>query len=101
MNKPAHLSIGGLVAMGFDASGRFLLTISHSGRGVFAVDNWQRVARDSALAYPEDGVAIGIGPISEERVAVFLRDERKECIELNSPDGKFTLFGNSDGITIT
>ena len=30
-----YLHIGGLVAAGFDPSGAYLLTITHSGRGVF------------------------------------------------------------------
>ena len=101
MKKPTHIMIGGLVALGFDASGRFLLTVSHSGRGVFAVESWQRVARDAAVSYPEDGVAIGIGPIAGERIPVSSRDEKKESIELTSPDGRFTLLGEPDGITMT
>ncbi len=101
MKKSAHLMIGGLVAMGFDASGRFLLALSHSGRGVFEVEGWQRVARDSTIAYPNEGVAFGIGPIAGELVAVLSRDEKKERIELKSPDGRFTLLGESDGITVT
>jgi len=101
MKQPRHLLVGGLVAMGFDASGKFLLTVSHSGRGVFSIDTWQRVARDPAIAYPADGVAIGIGPIAGERVAVASRDERKEKIEMQSPDGRFHLVGESDGISIS
>ena len=100
MKRPTHLMIGGLVAMGFDASGRFLLTVSHSGRAVFSVENWQRVARDASLAYPNDGVAIGIGPIDGERVAVLSRDEKKERIEMTSPDGSLQLVGESDGISV-
>lgn len=86
--------------MGFDASGKFLLTVSHSGRAVFSVENWQRVARDASLAYPNDGVAIGIGPIDGEQVAVLTRDEKKERIEMKSPDGSFQLVGESDGIYV-
>ncbi len=56
----ATLHIGGLVAAGFDPSGRFLLTVSHDGRGVYDTNNWERVARDYDLAYPENGYAIGI-----------------------------------------
>jgi hypothetical protein len=54
--------VGGLIAVGFDPTGKFLLTVSHGGRGVFAVATWERVARDSSSAYPEDGHVIGIGP---------------------------------------
>ena len=49
-----YLHVGGLVAMGFDASGNYLLTISHAGRGVFSTRTWERVARDPELAYPKD-----------------------------------------------
>jgi hypothetical protein len=100
MKHPTHLLIGGLVAMGFDASGKFLLTVSHSGRAVFSVENWQRVARDASLAYPNDGVVIGIGPIDGEQVAVLTRDEKKERIEMKSPDGRFHLVGESDGVCV-
>jgi hypothetical protein len=101
MSLPTHLLVGGLVAMGFDATGKYLLTVSHSGRGVFSVGTWERVARDPALAYPNDGKAVGIGPIGGQVIAVLERDERRERIELPSPDGRYHLIGESDGITIT
>jgi hypothetical protein len=72
--KVNYLFVGGLVAIGFDASGRFLLTVSHSGRGVFEVGTWVRVARDSRLAYPDAGRAIGIGPIDGQVIEVLARD---------------------------
>lgn len=87
--------------MGFDATGRFLLTVSHSGRGVFAVGTWERVARDAELAYPDAGKAAGIGPIHGQVIEVLERDEKREQIEMQSPDGRFHLLGESDGITIT
>lgn len=87
--------------MGFDPTGKYLLTVSHSGRGVFATDTWERVARDSQVAYPEEGKAVGIGPIQGEVIVVTVRDERRERIEIQSPDGKNNLVGESDGITIT
>jgi hypothetical protein len=96
-----HLHVGGLVAMGFDATGKFLLTVSHSGRGVFSTESWERVARDAALAYPTDGKAIGIGPIDGQMIGVEERDERRDRIEMQSPDGRFRLVGESDGITVT
>ena len=87
--------------MGFDATGKYLLTVSHSGRGVFSADTWKRVARDSALVYPTDGKALGIGPIEGQVIGVMERDESRDRIELQSPDGKHHLIGESDGITIT
>ena len=101
MSYPKHLFVGGLVAMGFDPSGRFLLAVTHSGRGVFAVGTWERVARDPKLAYPDGGRAIGIGPIDGQVVEVQERDERRDQILMQSPDGKYHLLGESDGITIS
>lgn len=87
--------------MGFDATGKYLLIVTHSGRGVFATDTWERVARDTALAYPKDGRAMGIGPIDGQTIGVEERDERRERIEMRSPDGRFYLVGESEGITVT
>ncbi len=101
MAHPKHLLVGGLVAMGFDATGRYLLTVTHSGRGVFSTKTWERIARDTAIAYPTDGTAIGIGPIADQVVRVEERDERRDRIEMRSPDGRFHLVGESDGITVT
>ena len=57
------IHVGGLVAVGFDPTGQFLLTVSHSGSGLFKVGTWERVARDPTLAYSAAGKAVGIGPI--------------------------------------
>jgi hypothetical protein len=101
MAQPKHLFVGGLVAMGFDATGKYLLTVTHSGRGVFSTDSWERVARDAALAYPADGTALGIGPIDGQVIRVVERDERRDRIEIQSPDGRYRLVGESDGVTVT
>jgi len=66
----AQLHVGGLVAVGVDRSGRYLLTVSHAGRGVFDTSTWHRVARDATLAYPVDGHAIGIGPLAGQTIPV-------------------------------
>ena len=87
--------------MGFGASGKFLLTVSHSGRGVFSTGSWERVARDNLPFYPAKGMVLGIGPLSDELVEVMERDENRDRIEMVSPDGKYHLIGESDGITIT
>lgn len=96
-----HLLVGGLVAMGFDVTGWYLLTVTHSGRGVFNTGNWERICRDTTLAYPADGIAIGIGPIAGQKIRVQERDERRDRIEIQSPDGRFHLVGEADGITVT
>ena len=87
--------------MGFDATGQFLLTLSHSGRGVFKVGSWERVARDAIIAYPNAGKAVGIGPIDGQLIDVLERDEKRDEIAMRSPEGRFYLVGESEGITIT
>jgi hypothetical protein len=101
MAQLKHLFVGGLVAMGFDATGKYLLTVSHSGRGVFSTDTWERVARDATVAYPADGRSVGIGPIDGQLIGVVERDESRERIEIQSPDGRHRLVGESDGVTVT
>lgn len=83
--------IGGLVAAGFDNSGDYLLTVSHAGLGVYSTTNWERVARDSELAYPENGLAIGIGPIAGSLIRVIEVNDAGE-LSLTSPDGQFALM---------
>jgi hypothetical protein len=43
----------------------------------------------------------GIGPIEGQFIDVVERDETRDYIEVKSPDGRFVLLGESDGITIT
>ena len=93
---PKHLFIGGLVAAGFDSAGEYLLTVSHSGRGVFSTATWERVARDTAHAYPEAGVAVGIGPLDGVSVPVREIDYDTGQLRFSSPDGKFS-FEYEDG----
>jgi hypothetical protein len=101
MAQSKHLLVGGLVALGFDATGKYLLTVSHTGRGVFSTDTWERVARDPEVVYPTNDRSIGIGPINGQSINVVHRDERRERIEVLSPDGIHFLIGVSDGVTIT
>jgi hypothetical protein len=95
-----YLHIGGLVAVGCDPSGAYLLVISHSGRGVFSTRTWERVARDYDLAYPEGGIGIGIGPITGEAIPVTEMDYDTGRLGMISPDGKIELAGESSGIAV-
>jgi hypothetical protein len=95
-----HLIVGGLVAAGFDPSGQYLLTVSHSGRGVFCTRAWQRIARDYALAYPENGTAIGIGPIEGQAIAITELDYETETLQYQSPDGRIKLRYESGTIFV-
>lgn len=97
---PKYSFVGGLVAAGFDSSGEYLLTISHSGRGVFDTKTWEQLARDSRLAYPKSGVGIGIGPIDGERIQVTELDSKAEYLVLKSPDRKTTLSYEEGAIRI-
>ena len=95
-----YLFVGGLVALGFDRTGSYLLTVSHSGRGVFRMPTWERVARDYELSYPENGVSVGIGPIEGELVPVAELDSNRP-LEICSPDGRFVLVCESSAIEVT
>lgn len=95
-----YLHVGGLVAVGFDASGAYLLTISHSGRGVFSTQTWKRVARDAELAYPEGGVGIGIGPIDGQPVPVTEMNYDIGEMRVVGPGGRLVLECESSGIAV-
>ena len=96
-----HIAIGGMIAGGFDPTGKFLLTVSHSGRGVFETGTWQRIARDSARAYPEGGAVVGIGPIAGVAVAVHEIDYDTEVLEFSSPDGRSSFRYSEGTLTIS
>lgn len=95
-----YLHIGGLVAAGFDTTGAYLLTVSHSGRGVFSTATWQRVARDYTVVYPNTGTIIGIGPINGEIIRVTEMDFETEAMRLASSDGRIVLKCESSGIAV-
>lgn len=84
-------AIGGLVAVGVDRSGDYLLTISHSGRGVFSTKTWEKIARDTELAYPENGIGVGIGPVKDEKIPVKEINYDTEILQMRSPDARFSL----------
>lgn len=95
-----YLHIGGVVAVGFDASGSYLLVITHSGRGVFSTRTWERVARDTDLAYPVGGVGVGIGPIDGESIPVTEMNYDRGEMRVVDPCGRFVLECESSGIAV-
>ena len=95
-----NLFVGGLVAAGFDNTGRYMLTVSHGGRGVFLVGKWQCIARDSQLAYPEDGHAAGIGPMEGMVVPITELNYDTGQLHFASPDGKYSLEYEAGTITV-
>jgi hypothetical protein len=98
---PKNLFIGGLIAAGFDPTGAYLLTVSHSGRGVFSTASWERVARDTAPAYPEAGVVTGIGPLDGVSVPVKEIDYDTGRLRFSSPDGRLSVQYEDGALTIT
>ena len=97
---PKILFIGGLVAVGFDAAGKFLLTVSHSGRGVFSTATWERVARDATVVYPDAGMISGIGPLDGVSVPVKEVDYDTGVLRFTSPDGKLCFMYEEGAIEI-
>lgn len=95
-----HLHIGGVVAVGFDAGGSYLLVISHSGRGVFSTGTWERVARDIELAYPVGGAGIGIGPIAGQAIPVAEINDATGEMRAVDLGGRFVLECESRGIAV-
>jgi hypothetical protein len=92
--------IGGLFAAGFDPSGKYLLAISHSGRGVFSTETWLRVARDYDVVYPEGGNCVGIGPIAGQVIPVTEMDYASGTMKLRSPNGRIVLKCESSEIVV-
>lgn len=90
-----------MLRRGFDPSGQYLLTVSHAGRGVFSIDSWLRVARDTALAYPKDGHAFGIGPMDGMVVPVTELNYDTGQLLFSSPDGKYRFEYAEGTITVT
>lgn len=101
MPEETSLHVGGVVAMGFSGDGNHLLVVSHSGRGVYSVVDWKRVARDNELAYPEDGQAIGIGPIANQLIHVTEMNYDTGKLTLKTPDGRMQLEYESGTIDIS
>jgi hypothetical protein len=95
-----YLHIGGVVAVGFDPTGEYLLVITHSGRGVFSTRTWERVARSTELAYPTGGVGVGIGPIDGQAIPVSEMDYETGHMRAVSLDGRIVLECESSGIAV-
>ena len=95
-----HIAIGGMVAGGFDSVGRYLLTVSHSGRGVFDTETWQRIARDPFPTYPEKGEILGIGPLTGMRIPIFEMNYDTETLAFASPDGSILVSYSEGTMTI-
>lgn len=96
-----HIAIGGLVAAGFDATGQYLLIVSHAACGVLSAGTWQRVARDSTVVYPEGDIAIGIGPIAGEKIRIKELDYDTGELRFSSPDRGTSFYYESGILTVS
>ncbi len=101
--KPVTHAIGGLTELGFDESGRYLLVVSHQGRGVIDLQTLKKVARDydEQAAYGQHGnkTVEGIGPIAGQNI---------KCVGLwggklkdNTPDGWHVLISDKEIVTLS
>ncbi len=90
-----------MIAAGFDLTGAYLLTVSHSGRAVFLTASLERVARDHSPAYPEAGRVVGIGPIEGASITVTEMIYDTDELRFTSPDGKLQFEYDSGTLTFT
>lgn len=95
-----HIAVGGLVAAGFDITEQYLLVVSHAGRGVFSTESWDRIARSSEVAYPENGISIGIGPITGVRIYTKEINYESGELSLSNASGSITVDYDSGTLTI-
>jgi len=89
-----------MVAAGFDPGGDYLLTTTHSGRGVFSTRILERRGRSTDLAYPELGIGVGIGPIDDQALPVTEMEYGLATMRVVSPDGRIVLECESSGIAL-
>ncbi len=70
--EPVIHAIGGLTELGFDESGRYLLVVSHQGRGVIDLQTLKRIARDNdeitKFCDYENKIVEGIGSIAGQKI---------------------------------
>ncbi len=88
----APIAVGGLQAAGFDRRSEQVLVVSANGRGVFDGQTGERLARvrgeiEDPWYRPEEGFAIGIGPLAGRRVAIDGIDQRRVSLPRETEDG--------------
>jgi hypothetical protein len=96
----AVFAVGGLVAVGVDPTGRYLLIVSHAGRGVFDTSSWRRVGRSHDVVYPDGGYVEGVEPIAGARIAVSEIDYDTGVLDYVSPDRSWSLHYQEGTVTV-
>src|SRR5467141_2444972 len=115
------LIVGGATSVGIDASSRYLVVVTHSGRGLFKLSDGKRVARDAEVfgQWYFGAECQGFGPLHGTKIPIFgfghktplfilqelERSEIKFAVEelrgvVISPDRKFLAVGYSDEIQV-
>jgi hypothetical protein len=64
---------GGVTAVGIDPSSKYLVVVSHSGRGIFRLSDGSRVARDKEIfgKWYHGAECDGFGPLHGVKVPIF------------------------------
>ena len=97
-----HAGIGGLTDVGFFADGRYLLVVGFQGRGVYDLEDGERIARDRLddWSYCDDAnsTAAGIGPLEGVRIPLAgLMSDRA----LPRASGRWQVALNGTGLVLT
>lgn len=102
MNTKYNLNVGGVIAMGIDQSSRYLITVSHSGRGIFELCNGKKLHRDSNITYPVNNKIEGIGLCENKIFEVVEKDYKSDKpIVVVSTDKNFKAEYHEGCIEIT
>jgi hypothetical protein len=99
--RETNLFVGGLVAIGFDRSCKYLLVVSSAGRGLFSTATWEKIARDRGnYCYEDDGTALGIGPMEGQLIPVTAINYRSCVLEMSSPNRRINLRYEDGTVTV-
>lgn len=91
-----HLHLDGLLAAGVDPTSTYLIAVTPSGRSLYHIIGWERVASDATPVNPEDGCVPGIGPLAGIAIPVAPIDPQSGVLEFLASDG--TRFHYQSGI---
>jgi hypothetical protein len=113
--------VGGVTSVGIDPSSRYLVVVSHSGRGLFKLSDAKRIARDDQVFGPwyYGAECEGFGPLHGTKIPIFGFGHKTPLFLLSkleqskipfvveelrgvvvSPDRKFLAVGYTDEIQI-
>ncbi len=94
-----NIITGGLVGLAINSEEKYLLVVTHSGRGVYDLNSGDRIARDYEVIYPNNSKIDGIPPFSQKSIQLNEYDFENDLV-FHSPSGKLKITGESDNITV-